>query len=69
MSAVYIQAHFRLDFFMQANNMNPDQIAPKGEILKALHNSAIRYCLQYLLSNSLPYCVANLAIFIVISSH
>ena len=25
MSAVYIQVHFRLDFFMEANNMNPDQ--------------------------------------------
>ena len=25
MSAVYSQVHFRLDFFMEANNMNPDQ--------------------------------------------
>ena len=24
MSAAYIQVHFRLDFFMKANNMNPD---------------------------------------------
>ena len=29
MSAVYIQVHFRLDFFLEANNMNPDQAAPK----------------------------------------
>ena len=28
MSAEYTQVHFRLDFFMEANNMNPDQIAP-----------------------------------------
>ena len=27
MSAAYIQVHFRLDFFMEANNMNPDQTA------------------------------------------
>ena len=25
-SAAYIQVHFKLDFFMEANNMNPDQI-------------------------------------------
>ena len=28
MSAVYIQVHFRLDVFMKADNMNPDQTAP-----------------------------------------
>ena len=27
MSAAYTQAHFRLDFNMEANTMNPDQIA------------------------------------------
>ena len=27
-SAAYIQANFRLDFFMEANYMNPDQTAP-----------------------------------------
>ena len=27
MSAAYIQVHFRLDFFMEVNNMNPDQTA------------------------------------------
>ena len=26
-----IQVHFRLDFFMEANNMNPDQTAPKEQ--------------------------------------
>ena len=31
MSAVYTQVHFRLELFMQSNNMNPDQTAPKGE--------------------------------------
>ena len=25
MSAAYIQVHFRLDFFNEENNMNPDQ--------------------------------------------
>ena len=29
LSAAYIQVHFRLDFFMEANNMNPYQTAPK----------------------------------------
>ena len=35
-SAAYIEVHFRLDFFLDANNMNPDRTAPKGP-----------YCLQY----------------------
>ena len=26
-SATYIREHFRLDFFMEANNMSPDQTA------------------------------------------
>ena len=30
-SAAYIQVHFRLDFFMEENNMNPDQTA-KGAV-------------------------------------
>ena len=30
MSAAHIQAPWRLDFFMEANDMNPDQTAPKG---------------------------------------
>ena len=28
--AAYIQMHFRLDFFMEANNTNPDLTAHKG---------------------------------------
>ena len=28
MSAAYIQLHFRLDFVMEANTMNPNQTAP-----------------------------------------
>ena len=28
-SAAYIQVRFRLDFIMEANNVNPDQTAPK----------------------------------------
>ena len=33
MSAPYIQVHFRLDSFMEANNMNPDQIALKSSLI------------------------------------
>ena len=29
-SAAYIQVHFRLDFIMEANTMDPDQTAPLG---------------------------------------
>ena len=32
MSAAYIQMHFRIDFFMEANNVNLDQTAPKEAI-------------------------------------
>ena len=28
MSAADIQVHFRIGFFIEANNMNPDQTAP-----------------------------------------
>ena len=31
-SAEYIQMHFRLDFIIEANNMNPDQPAPLGAV-------------------------------------
>ena len=31
MSAAYIHVHFRLEFIMVADTMNPDQTAPKGE--------------------------------------
>ena len=31
-SAEHIQVHFRLDFYMEANNMNPDQTAPEGAV-------------------------------------
>ena len=30
MPAAYAQVHFRLDFVMKANTMNPDQTAPKA---------------------------------------
>ena len=32
MPAAYIQVHFRLDFIIEANTMNPDQTAPKGAV-------------------------------------
>ena len=31
-SAAYIQVHFRLDFIMEVNTMNPDQTAPFGAV-------------------------------------
>ena len=31
-SAAYIQVHFRQVFFMDANNMKPNQTAPKGAV-------------------------------------
>ena len=31
-SAAYIQVHCRLDLFMEANNMSPDQTAPLGAV-------------------------------------
>ena len=40
MSAAYIQVYVRLDIFMEANNMEPDQTAPKQYALGP-------YCLQY----------------------
>ena len=47
LSAAYIQAHFRLDFFMEANNMNRDQTAPKA------HSDLGPYCLQYRLPKNI----------------
>ena len=39
--AAYIYMHFRLDFIMEANNMNPDQTAPWEQ------SDLGPYCLQY----------------------
>ena len=36
-SPAYIQVHFRLDLFMEATNMNPDQTAPKESSLIWVH--------------------------------
>ena len=47
MSAVYIQVHFRLDFFMEANNMDPGQTAPWEQ------SDLGPYCLQYRLLKSI----------------
>ena len=38
--AVYIQVHFRLDLIMEANNVSPDQTAPKEQSVMG------PYCLQ-----------------------
>ena len=38
--SAHIQVHFKLDSFMEANIMNPDQTVPKQSILSP-------YCLQY----------------------
>ena len=45
-SAVYIQVHFRLDFIIEANTMNPDQTAPLGSWKQS---DLGPYCLQYML--------------------
>ena len=45
--AAYIQVHFRLDFFMEANNAIPDQTAPKVAVWSGL------YCLQYRLPKNI----------------
>ena len=45
MSAAYIQVHFRLDNFMEANNMNPDQTALKSDLGP--------YCFQYRLTKNI----------------
>ena len=41
MSAAYTKVHFRLEFFMEANNINPDQAAPLGQ------SDLGPYCLPY----------------------
>ena len=43
-SATYIQAH-SIDFFVESNNMNPDQTAPN--------------CLQYRLPENISRCAAD----------
>ena len=47
MSAAYIQVHFRLDFFMKANSIDPDQTAPKEQ------SDLGPYCLQYRLPKNI----------------
>ena len=47
MSVAYIQVHFRLDFFMEANNMNHDQAAPKGAVWSGSILFAIVATLEY----------------------
>ena len=46
MSAAYIQVHFRLDFYVEANNVDPDQTALKQSDLGP-------YCLLYRLPQNL----------------
>ena len=47
MSAAYIQVHFRLDIFMEANSMDPDQTAPKEQ------SDLGPYCLQHRLPKNI----------------
>ena len=42
MSAAYIQVYFRLNFIMEANTMNPDQMSDLGS-----------YCFQYRVPNNI----------------
>ena len=46
-AAAYIQMNFRLYFFMETNNMIPDQTAPWEQ------SDLISYCLQYRLSKQM----------------
>ena len=45
--AAYIQVHFKLDFIMEANTMDPDQTAPKEQ------SDLCTYCLQYRLPKNI----------------
>ena len=46
-SAAYLVMHFKLDFFMEANMMNPDQTVPKEQ------SDLGPYCLQYQLPKNI----------------
>ena len=46
-SVAYINVYFRLDCFMEANNMKPDQTAPKEQ------SDLGPYCLQYRLPGNI----------------
>ena len=46
-SAAYIQAHFRLEFFIKVNDMNTDQTAPKEQ------SAQDPYCKQYRLHGNI----------------
>ena len=48
MFAVYNQVHFRLDFIMEANTMNPDKTAPFVQ-----QSELGPYCLQYRLPKNI----------------
>ena len=47
MSAACIQVHFKIDFSMESNNMNPDQTAAKEQA------DLGPYCLQYRLPKNI----------------
>ena len=50
MYVAYIQLHFRVDFIMEANTMNPDQTAPWEQ------SDLGPYCLQYRLPKNISRC-------------
>ena len=43
--SIYIQVHFRLDFIIEANTMNPDQLWEQSDLGP--------YCLQYRLPKNI----------------
>ena len=47
MSAAYIHVLFRLDIFMEANNIDPDQTAPREQ------SDLSPYCLHYRLPENI----------------
>ena len=51
MTAAYIQVPFRLDLFMETNNMDPNQTAPSVALRE--QSDQCSYCLQYRLPKNI----------------
>ena len=49
--AANTQVHLRLDFILEANNMNPDQTAPLVllSLIRSEQSDLGQYCLQHML--------------------
>ena len=62
MSAAYIQVHFRLDFIMEANTMNPDQTASWSILFAkgSYRQVSVKFKDFSRTSKRLPYCFQGL---------